>query len=289
MRQAFFKLHLSIFLFGFTAILGALIELDEPAIVWYRIVLTTLGFFFVFKFRFPAVRKSDAFRLTGTGLLLAMHWLTFFGAIKVGTVSLTLVCISSSTFFTAVLEPLFRKRRLSKAELFLGVAVAAGVYVMFSVDAASWLCAVLAIASALFAALYSVINKFLVERIPPNTLNFYEIGASGVVMTFLIPLYFVYGSGKWIPGWTDVLMLAALSFVCTNWAYNMSMSALKKISAFNYVLAVNLEPVYGVLMAAVFLGEYKQFSERFLAGAFIVLASVFSYPIFAAYRKRPLE
>jgi drug/metabolite transporter (DMT)-like permease len=148
---------------------------------------------------------------------------------------------------------------------------------------------VLAIASALFAALYSVINKFLVERIPPNTLNFYEIGASGVVMTFLIPLYFVYGSGKWIPGWTDVLMLAALSFVCTNWAYNMSMSALKKISAFNYVLAVNLEPVYGVLMAAVFLGEYKQFSERFLVGAFIVLASVFSYPIFAAYRKRPLE
>ncbi len=288
MRKAYFKLHFSIFLFGFTAILGALIRLDEPALVWYRIALTTLGFVVVFRFKFPKVRRSDYLRLTGTGLLLALHWLTFFAAIKVGTASVTLVCMSSSTFFTAVIEPVFRRRRLSKAELFLGAAVALGVYVMFSVDETSWLCPTLALLSALFAAVYSVINKFLVERIDPNTLNFYEIGTSGAVMTALAPLYFINGAGNWIPSLYDWLMLAALSFVCTNWAYNMSMSALKKISAFDYVLAVNLEPVYGVLMAAVFLGEYKHFSERFLLGAFIVLTSVFSYPLFVARRKRPL-
>ena len=288
MHKAYIKLHFSIFLFGFTAILGALIQLDEPVLVWYRIALTTLGFAVVFRFKLPKVRRSDNLRLTGTGLLLALHWLTFFGAIKVGTASVTLVCLSSSTFFTAIIEPMFRKRRLSKAELFLGVAVATGVYVMFSVDETSWLCPALALLSALFASVYSVINKFLLERIDPDSLNFYEIGASGVVMTALAPLYFLSGPGAWVPGVYDLLMLAVLAFVCTNWAYNMSMSALKKISAFDYVLAVNLEPVYGVLMAAVFLDEYKNFSERFLLGSFIVLASVFSYPLLTARRKRPL-
>ncbi|MDW8335114.1 MAG: DMT family transporter [Bacteroidia bacterium] len=290
MRNAYFKLHFSVFLFGFTAILGALIELNELALVWYRILLTTLGFAVAFGFKFPEVRRADLARLTGVGMLLVLHWLTFFGAIKVGNASVTLVCLSSSTFFTAVMEPIFRRRRLSKAELFLGVCVAAGVYVMFSVEATTWLCPALGLLSAFFAALYSVANKFLVERIPPETLNFYEIGASGAAMSLLVPMYFYIeaGTGIPVPSLRDLALLAVLSFVCTNWAYNLSISALKKISAFDYVLAVNLEPVYGVAMAAIFLGEYKDFSPRFLWGALIVMASVFSYPLLVARRKRPL-
>jgi drug/metabolite transporter (DMT)-like permease len=278
-----FKLHFSIFIFGFTGILGKLIELSEGYLVWYRMGLTTLAYFIYLgyqkKLHFLGYRAIA--RLTFGGLILVLHWLTFYACIKYSSVSVALVCFSTGPLFTAILEPFTSGKKISRVEIVLSLLITIGAYLIYSFQAFYTLGITLGLASALLNALCSIFNKNLLNRHDETTINFYEITCGFIVLTLLLPFYTHFlapSDAYFFPTLSDWFYLFILSWVCTNFAYNLSMSALRQITAFHMMVALNLESIYGILWAFYFLGEHKDLNVGFILGAFILFSSVFVAP-----------
>jgi drug/metabolite transporter (DMT)-like permease len=287
--KAQWQIHFCVILWGFTAILGKLITLPALALVWWRmlIVVAALAFFpKVWRgLRAMPLRLIGAY--AGIGCLVALHWLTFYGAIKLANASVAATCMGVGPAFLAVVEPWLTRRRFDARELALGVLVIPGVVLVAGgVPASMHFGLGVGILSALFVALFGALNKRLIEHSDPLTVTGVELGAGTLLLTMLAPLLPHDGPLLPIPDLRDLLFLLVLSIGCTLLPYTVALAALRKLSAFYVQLATNLEPIYAIALAIVLLGEQRDLGFMFYLGVAIILMSVFAHPLLARTRRR---
>lgn len=273
MKQAFIKLHLSILLAGFTGIFGKVITLNEGLLVWYRMMLAAVVMGVVLLLRLR--RYPRPWRLFGVGSLLALHWVFFFGSIKASNVSVGVVCFSLAGFFTALLEPLLNHRRVSFKELAFSLITLAGIGLIFHFDVRYRTGIVLGVVSALLAALFTITNKQAGGKCASSVMLFYEMLGGFLLLTLLMPFYLYFSPVEtMLPDRQDVACLLVFVVFCTVLLYLLQIDVLKQISAFTVNLSYNLEPVYSILIAMLFLGEAKELSFSFYTGLGLILLSV---------------
>ncbi len=281
LRRAYLQLHIAVFLFGFTAILGKLITLSELSLVWWRMLLTSISFLFFPKMlkMFKEIPVKMRWQLFGIGILVALHWVCFFGAVKYSNVSICLVCMATGAFFTAIIEPIFFKQPIKNYEILLGLMIVPGMYLV--VQSTSWdmiTGIILALISAILAVLFSIFNKRMVNKADTKVITFIELGSGWLFLSLVLPFYLYYSGAAFQPTLMDLGYLLVLALVCTTLAFVLNLNALRHISAFNTNLVINLEPVYGIIIAWLLFQENKEVGEYFYIGVFIVLLAVFSYP-----------
>ena len=277
MKKAFIQLHVAVFLAGFTAILGKLITLHEGMLVWYRMLITavTLMALLYFKKELQRLSLKNIFKIFSVGAIVALHWLTFYGSIKYSNVSVSLTCLSAIGFFTAFLEPLIMKRRIDITEVFLGMLAIAGIYLIFDFYPQYKLGILFGIISAMLASLFPILNKNLLKEFSPKTVTLYEMCGGVIALTFIMPLYLkMFPAEYYFPTISDWLWLLVLSWLCTVFAFILSLNALKKVSPFTANLAYNLEPVYGIILAFIIFKENKYLSAGFYYGLGLILLAV---------------
>lgn len=286
------QIHFCVLLWGFTAILGKLISLPALPLVWWRMLIVVAALALLPKV-WRGLRAMPARLLwsyAGIGVLVALHWLTFYGAIKLANASVAATCIALATVFTALIEPKLAKRPLSKRELALGVAVLPGVaLVVGGVPHEMRAGIAVGALSALLVALFSSLNKRLVEHGDPLTVTALELGAGTLALTALapvMPLLFPAFAGELLvlPGARDAALLVLLSLVCTLLPFALSLVALRHMTAFAAQLAINLEPVYAIVLAIALLGEQRELSGLFYVGVAIILSAVFVHPLISRPR-----
>jgi drug/metabolite transporter (DMT)-like permease len=276
----YIQLHFVVVLLGFTAILGALISLPAIDLVWYRMLIGFAGLWGFFVFRKITFRLSlrKILPLLGIGVVVALHWITFFHAIKVSNVSVTLGVFASTTLFTSFLEPLTQKRSIFWLEVFIGLVIICGIYLIFQYEFHYLEGILYALLSALLNGLFVVLNRNISTRHHPSVISFYEM-----IGGFLFITFFLAGTGGFDAAYfrislADIFYLLLLGLVCTAYAFTAIVDVMKVLSAYTVVLAVNLEPVYGIVMAYFFFPDAESMSGGFYLGTFIILSSVFAYP-----------
>ena len=277
MKKAFIQLHIAVFLAGFTAVLGRLITLNEGLLVWYRLLITviTLAIILFLRKEFIKYPLRDLLRMAGVGGIIAFHWVTFYGSVKYGNISVALVCLSAAGFFSSLLEPLILQRKIIIPELLLGLMAIVGIYIIFDFHPQFKLGIVYGILAALGAAVFPIFNKQLVEKFSPRTLTFYELGGGLLILTLLLPFYLQHTTAPYyIPTLSDAGWLLVLALLCTVVCFDLQLKALQKISAFTCNLMYNLEPLYGIILAFVFFGEGKMFHDEFYAGVGLIMLAI---------------
>ncbi|MCC7525263.1 MAG: DMT family transporter [Chitinophagaceae bacterium] len=289
MKKAFLSLHIAIFLAGFTGILGRLITLNEGLLVWWRLFITsaTMGVIFLFSGRLQKASLSLHLNILGTGAIVALHWVFFYGSIKYANVSVALVCFSSIGFFSAFFEPWILRKKLDGLEVLFGALAIVGIWLIFHFDRQYKLGILLGVISALFGALFPVLNKKFIDRLSPQSLTFYEITGALLVLTLGMPFYLSHFPGDhFLPTTSDLLWLLVLSWLCTVLAFNLSLQALRKISPFAINLSYNLEPIYGILLAFIVYQENQYLSSGFFVGVALILLTVVLQTIRLYKRRR---
>jgi len=282
--KAYLELHIAVFLFGFTAILGDLISLSATMLVWWRVLITCVSLFFLLKFGKKMTKLSGKMTLIllGIGVLVALHWITFFGAIKYSNASITLIALATASFFTAFLEPLILKKPLNFVEVLLGLLIVPGmILVVKNIDFSMYIGIYLGLISSFLAATFSILNKKYINDADPMTITFIELGAAWLFISILLP--FIFGSSDapvafW-PTAMDTVYLLILALICTTLAYILSLRALKHLTAFASNLTINLEPVYGIALAWLVLNENEELDSGFYLGCLLIVSVVLAYPL----------
>ncbi|NUO72786.1 MAG: DMT family transporter [Frateuria sp.] len=279
--KARLQIHFCVLLWGFTAILGKAITLPAPALVWWRMLLVTVALLAMPRV-WRGLRAMPAqLRLAyaGIGVLVSLHWLTFYAAIKLSNASVGATCIALGPVFLAFVEPWIARRRFDPHELLLGVAVVPGVaLVVGGVPTAMRLGLVVGTASALLVALFSACNKRLVEHGDPLTVTCLELGTGTLFLTLLVPWLPHAGAAFVLPGLHDAVLLTLLAFGCTLLPFALALVALRHLSAFGTQMVTNLEPVYAIVLAILLLGEQRELAWPFYVGVAVILAAVFVHP-----------
>ena len=277
MRKALLQLHLAVFLAGFTGILGRLITLNEGLLVWYRMLIASvsLAILLLLRGQLRKVSRRQLIKVAATGGIIALHWVAFFGSIKYANVSIALVCFSATGFFTSFLEPLMLRTRFDRVEVLLGIVVVIGIYLIFNFNPDYKTGIIIGLIAALLAAVFTVINKRLVEQVPVRMIAVVELGGGWLVLTALLPVYFYFfPTPQILPGIEDLGWLLVLAWLCTILAFDLQLNSLKKISTFTNNLTYNLEPIYGIVLAFVFFHENQYLSSGFYVGLAIIIAAV---------------
>ena len=287
--KAYIQMHLSIILWGATAVLGRGIDLSEGMLVWYRLIITSasLGLYIFFLRKSFKVTPQNFFKLFGIGALLMVHWLFFYGAIKYSNVSTTLSVFSSTSLFTALIEPLVTKKKFNKIELLYSIMAMAGIGIIFYSDKNSFTVGIiLALLAAFVGAFFNILNKDVVKEVSSELVSFYEIFSGLVVLTLFLPFYINYfHPTKLFPSHSDWLLLSVLAIACTHVTLILSLNALKHLSAFTLNLSINLEPVYGIALAFLIFGENKSLTPGFFYGTLIIMLSVVLHSYFASRKE----
>ncbi|MBO9663986.1 DMT family transporter [Dokdonella sp.] len=291
--KAQWQIHLCVVLWGFTAIFGKLITLDALPLVWWRMLLVVAVLALLPRawrgLRAMSGRVMLAY--AGIGVLVALHWLTFYASIKLANASVGATCIALATPFTALIEPKLARRRFSLRELLLGIAVLPGVaLVAGGMPTEMRLGLLVGTVSAVLVALFGSLNKRMVEHGDAFAVTGLELGAGTLSLMLLAPLLALVhpalgGNPFVLPGPRDGALLVALALTCTLLPFTLYMIALRHMSAFAAQLATNLEPVYAIALAALLLGEQNELTPMFYAGAAIILAVVFVHPLIARPRR----
>lgn len=277
MKKALVQLHIAVFLAGFTAVLGKLITLNEGLLVWFRLLITvcTLGFILLYKKQLVRIPVKDVLKIFAVGVIVAIHWVTFYGSVKYANISVALVCFSATGFFTAFLEPLILKRRISLIEVGLGLIAISGIYVIFDFHPQYKLGIIFGIISAVGSSLFPIYNKTLLETYSPKILTLYELGGGLLGLSILVPFYLMqFPAAYYLPTGSDWLWLLVLAWLCTVLSFDLQLNALKKISAFTANLSYNLEPVYGIILAFIFFKENENLNRQFYLGVLLILLAV---------------
>lgn len=278
MNKALWQLHIAVFLAGFTAILGKLIALNEGLIVWYRLLaaLLILGLILKSRNEMKAIGFRDFISISAVGLVLGVHWVTFYGSIKYSTPSIAVVCISGAGFFSALIEPLILRRKIIPVELALGLISILGIYIIFDFHPQYKTGIIFGVISAFGSAVFPIYNKKLLEKFSPRVLTFYEFAGGFVVLTLLLPFYFsTFRPEYFLPTFSDLIWVLVLAFFCTVIAFDFQLNALKKISAFTCNLTYNLEPVYGVLLSFLIFHDHLALNAQFYFGLGLIVMSIF--------------
>jgi len=277
LKKAFIQLHIAVLLAGLTGVLGKIITLNEGLLVWYRLLLTAVALWMIYLVRRPSssIAARDIVRIFGIGAIAAMHWVAFYGSIKYSNVSVGLLCFSAVGFFTALIEPLVLRHRMDYVELLLGLMVIAGIFLIFQVDPSYKTGIIIGLVSSLLGSLFPVLNKRILQRVPAGTVTLYELTGGFLFLSILLPFYLKLApASKLLPDWKDWIGLLVLSLACTVLAFNLSMNALKKLSAFTVNLSYNLEPVYGIILAFILFREDKYMHGGFYTGFALIILSI---------------
>lgn len=277
MKEAFIKLHLSIVLAGFTGLFGKLISLNEGLLVWYRMMFAAIMLYLILKLsnKLLAIPAKEQLKIAGTGFILGLHWVFFYGSIKMANVSVGVVCFSLVGFFTALLEPLIIRRRFRVKELMFSLITVAGIVLIFQFDMRYRAGIIVGIISSALAALFTITNKKVGASHPSRMMLLYEMAGGFLGLTCLLPLYLHYFPVDTIlPDMKDFLYLLLLALVCTIGLYLMQIQVLKTVSAFTVNLSYNLEPIYSIILAMLFFGEAKELNTAFYIGLALIILSV---------------
>jgi len=277
LRNAHLQMHFCVLLWGFTAILGKLISLPAVVLVFWRVLIVSLCLLVwpaVWR-RLRAVSRRDLALSVAAGVLLMLHWLTFYGAIKLANASVAVTSLALAPVFLAIAEPYLLRQPFVRRDVLLALVAVPGVLlVVGGIPANMHEGFALGTLSALFVSVFSVFNKRLTMRVPALALTAMEMATAAVVLGVLIPLWPLVGVAFVLPGAMDLAWLLVLCFACTLLPFVLSIVALRRISAFSAQLAVNLEPVYTVAIASLVLGESRQLLWPFYVGVGLLLASV---------------
>jgi len=279
----YLKLHFIVFLWGFSAILGKLVSIPAVEMVWYRAILAAIGIGAVIYFTSGSfkVSRPDLIKLFAIGGIVSLHWIAFFGSARVANVSVSLVGFATNSLWAALLEPWFNKRNIKKYEVLLGLMVMGGLYIIFSFDFQYKLGLLLGILAGFTSALFSVFNAGMVKRISARTITFYEMIGVFIVTGMFLPLFDYTGADvrlPLLPTAMDFLYIAILAGVCSVYAYTVAVELMKRVSVFMIQLTLNLEPVYGIIMAVIIFGQQEKMNLNFYIGTFVILSAVITYP-----------
>jgi drug/metabolite transporter (DMT)-like permease len=274
--KSYLHLHLIVFIWGFTAVLGRLITLDALPLVWFRMLFAVAFIFVYIKVKKIPIKipKKVILKFLVAGLVIALHWFTFFKAIKVSNVSITLACISTGAFFTSIIEPIFFRKKIIWYEIFFGLIVVFGLSIIFNVEGNYIQGILLALTSAFLSASFAVINSKFVVDYDPIIISFYEL--SGGVLFFSVFLLFSdsFDVNFFQLTTNDFVYLMVLSSVCTAYAFVASTAVMKFLSPYTVMLTINLEPLYGIVLAVLIFKDKEQMSSSFYFGALIILITV---------------
>ena len=281
-------LHVIVLIFGLTGILGKLITIDSYLLVWYRVaiaLIAILGYFAFTKHSLKVEKKQLRYILL-TGVVIAVHWVTFFEAIKQSNVSVALVCFSSSTLFTALIEPLYFKRKIKAYEIIFGAIIVIGLYFIFSFEFKYITGMILSVFSAALASWFTVLNGILIKKTNAKTISFYELlGAFIIVSAYLIGTHGFTIQPFIIPV-ADIKWLIILGTLCTAFAFIVSVEVMKKIAPYTVTISVNLEPIYSIILALLIWPETETMSTGFYMGTIIVIATIFLNAFIKNWTKR---
>jgi len=283
-------LHFIVLIWGFTAILGLLISLPPLELVFYRTLLATVGVAVVIGFRKESLKIAprELLKIAGVGVLISLHWIFFFWSAKVSTASVCLAGMATTSLWTAFVDPLINRKRVKFYEVALGLLVISGLLVIFQFENGYWLGLSMALVAALLSALFSVLNGRLTLRHSPYQITFYEMGAASLVALLFLPIYsYLDGSAiQWTWKGLDWLWLLILGGICTVYAFSVSVDLMKRLPVFSINLTINLEPVYGILLAVAIFGEKEKMTPQFYLGTLIILVSVLIYPVLNYWNKK---
>lgn len=285
--KSYLNLHLIVFIWGFTAILGALITIPADDLVWYRMLIASgfIGLFLVAKKKSFCLPVQELFQLVFVGLLIALHWIFFFQAIHISNVSITLSVFSLGAFFASLLEPFFYGRKVLWYEVFFGLVIIAGLSLILQVESGYLNGMFFALASVILGVLFTLMNGKLIVKHDPSVITFYEF-LSGF---FFISLYFI-AQGKFtkdffVLSFTNWIWLFVLASVCTAYAFTASVRVMRKLSPYTVMLTTNLEPVYGIVLAYYIIGGKEKMSTEFYIGALIIVITVILNGVIKHYTK----
>lgn len=280
--RAYLELHIAVFLWGFTAILGDLIQLSALALVWWRVLLTAISVVFLLRNRqgFTHLSRRSLLQFSLVGVLTGLHWLTFYGAIKLSNASITLVCMATCAFFTSLIEPFLLRKKHNWTEVMVGFLIIPGMaLIVQNVEVKMHLGIAVGLLSSLLAALFSTLNKKWIDNAEPLPITFIEMTSAWLFLSAALPFFFhAEPNAALLPSAKDFLLLLVLALACTTLTWVLALRAMKHLTAFASNLTVNLEPVYGIALAWLILGEQKELSTGFYVGVSLIFVVVFSYP-----------
>ncbi|MCC9041361.1 DMT family transporter [Myroides sp. M-43] len=289
--KSYIYLHIIVFIWGFTAILGQLISLEALPLVWYRILIAVITLLVYYSFTKQSVKapKHRIIQFLGAGVVIALHWLTFFLAIKVSNISITLACLSTGAFFASILEPIFLKRKIVAYEVFFGFIVICALTLIFSVSSEYIEGILLALIAACLSAMFSIINSKLIVHSEAPVITFYEMAGGLLVLTL-----FLLCTGGFTPSFFEVsvsdwMWLLLLGTVCTAFAFLGSVYVMRHLSPFTVMLTINLEPLYGILLAVAIFKDSEKMTPEFYIGALLILSTVVLNGVVKNRKKRKLS
>ncbi len=277
LNKHFLLLHLIVFIWGFSPILGRYITADTWQLVWFRILITVVVMFTYLKFTKHDFRisRKHFWQLTGIGIIIMLHWLAFYGAIKVSNVSVTMVAFSTGTLFSSIIEPVFFRRKVRMYEIIIGLIIIAAIALIFSIEAQYWLGIVLGIVAAFTSSVFGVLNGIMAHKMRSGIISFYELSAALVGLTIYILCLGKFEVTFFVLDQASVIGLLLLSLVCTVFPFITSVNLAKFISPYTIVLTVNLETVYGIIWAILFFKENNEVQPSFYLGVVIILLAIF--------------
>lgn len=284
-RLAYLQLHIAVLLYGLTAILGDLISLPAISLVWWRVLITSASLLVFVQWgkSLLQLRRQDIISYLGIGVIVALHWITFYGSIKYANASIALAAMATTSLFTSLIEPPITGKKFQWLELVLGLLIIPPM-AMIAVDLDFSLLKGLGVGifSAFLASIFATLNKKMVGRADAYQISFLEMSSAFLFISMLLP--FVMSSGvRLMPMGQDWIYLIVLSLLCTTLAYVISLKALRYVSAFDANLVINLEPVYGILLAIIILKEHKEMSTLFYVGMVLIMMIVLCHPFLKRY------
>lgn len=289
-NKHYLLLHTIVFIWGFSPVLGRYITADTWQLVWFRILITVLVMLLYLNISKQSFRVSrqQALKLSGIGLIIMVHWLAFYGAIKVSNISVTMVAFSTGTLFSSILEPLLFKRSIRMYEVLIGFIIIGAITLVFSIQTEFWLGIVLGIFAAFTSSLFGVFNGIMARELRSGIISFYELGAAFVGLSIFIFLMGDFKASFFVMDQHSVIGILLLSLVCTVFPFITSVNLSKYISPYTIVLTVNLETVYGIIWAILFYNENKEVKPTFYIGVLIILAAIFLNSYLKKYTEKRL-
>tara|TARA_B110000238_G_C16142721_1_gene447312 strand:+ start:7459 stop:8334 length:876 start_codon:yes stop_codon:yes gene_type:complete len=268
--------HFIVFVFGFTAILGSLISVDSLKLVWYRMLIASVFLLFLAPFfkKKLKISKNILFKLLFCGLIISLHWVFFFKAIKVSNVSITLSILSLGAFITSFLEPILYNRKIILYEVFLGFLVVIGTAIIFKTQFHYLEGIIYALISVILSVFFTLFNGKLVGKISSFTISLYELIGGFITVSLLLIISDDLNTNLFYLKSGDVLWLFILGTVCTAYAFVISVDVMKHLSPFSIMLSINMEPIYGIVLAIIFLNESENMSYEFYIGFLLIFFSV---------------
>ncbi|NQZ75708.1 MAG: DMT family transporter [Ekhidna sp.] len=294
-KKDYLTLHFIVLIWGFTAILGLLIEIPSVEVVFFRTLISALGLWVLLKVWKRSLRIRDKRKLLiilGTGVLIAVHWILFFLSARISNASVCLAGMATCSLWTSLIEPISQGRKVRGFEVLLSVIAFAGIGIIFNVEIHYLSGLLVAVLSAFISSVFTVINGRLSKTYDPYVITYYEMIGACLATVLFFPVYSSYfvDSLALDPSPSDWLYLAILALVCTVYAYSISVELMKRLSAFSINLVVNLEPVYGIVLALLIFGASEEMSSGFYLGTLLILISVLLYPLLnRRYKKKALS